>query len=622
VEIKVSVLARNNLAARYPDAARAPGSPATLVELLRRRALDHHEGVAYGYLDESGKEAERISYGELDREARRIAGGLQAHSATGDRALLLFPAGLAFLKALFGCLYAGVIAIPAPPPEASRLKRTLPRLRSIAGDAGVSIVISNPSISNLAAGSSDVPGLEGIRHLDIDVIPSEVSNSWQDPRVETDDLAYFQYTSGSTTTPKGVMISHGNVVHHCGYLQRVGEYTPESISLTWLPYFHDYGLIEGLLEPLFNGTPGYVMSPFAFLKRPFNWLHAISQLRATHTQAPNFAYEQCVRRIRPEQLALLDLSCLRSAGNGAEPINPRVLESFCRTFAPCGFRWEASCPAYGLAEATLMVSCCSPSLSPRIGRFRADALAERRVIEADGDDVALREVTSCGRIVCEFDVAIVHPETATRCAPDEVGEIWVSDPSVARGYWQRAQDTQATFRARLADTQEGPFLRTGDLGFIRYGELFVTSRIKDLIIVAGANHHPQDIEWTVEACHPDVRPGGVVAFSISVEGGERLGIAAEIERGSVRGPNDTANLIIAIKRAVALEHEVPVQAVLLLARASLPKTASGKVQRHECWRLLEPDSPNVLANWIAGQALSATPSSSGCPDTPRSGHRP
>jgi acyl-CoA synthetase (AMP-forming)/AMP-acid ligase II len=214
----------------------------------------------------------------------------------------------------------------------------------------------------------------------------------------------------------------------------VCEYAPDSISVTWLPYFHDYGLIEGLLEPIYNGTPGYAMSPFSFLKRPFNWLQAISLLRATHTQAPNFAYEQCVRRIKPDQLAQLDLACLRSAGNGAEPINPRVLEAFHRTFAPCGFRWKAFCPAYGLAETTLMVSCCSPSLLPRVGRFRAEALALKRVVlAADDEDAPVREVASCGRIVCEFDVVIVDPDTSTCCAGDQVGEIWVRDPSVAQG---------------------------------------------------------------------------------------------------------------------------------------------------------------------------------------------
>jgi len=585
-----------------------PGSCATLVELARRRADQLPEQLAYTFLDDGGREGERLSYGELDLHARAIAGWLQQVVRPGERALLLFPAGLDFLKAFLGCLYAGVIAIPVPPPEASRLKRTLPRLQAIAKDAEVSLMISNTSILTLmAASSSAIPELEAIKYLDIEKIPPGSADSWQEPRIASDDLAYLQYTSGSTTSPKGVMISHRNVVTHCRYLQNVCEYTPESISVTWLPYFHDYGLVEGLLEPLYNGTPCYVMSPFAFLKRPFNWLHAISRYRATHTQAPNFAYAQCIRRVSPEQRALLDLSSLRSAGNGAEPINPNVLEGFYSTFAPCGFRWEAFCPAYGLAEATLMVSCCSPSISPRIGSFQAEALAENRVVEVSGEHGGARKVTSCGRVVGRMKVVVVDPNTSTGCAPDTVGEIWLSDPSVARGYWRRDDETEQTFGAVLADSTEGPFLRTGDLGFIRDGELFITSRIKDLIIIAGANHYPQDIEWTVEKCHPDLRPGGVAAFSIQVDGEERLVIASEVERGSIRAPEDTRAIFDSIRKAVSQEHELPVSAVVIVSRGSLPKTASGKIQRHDCFRLLEAGRSDVLASWITDSMRHSQP---------------
>jgi acyl-CoA synthetase (AMP-forming)/AMP-acid ligase II len=585
-----------------------PGSCSTLVELARQRAQDRREQTAYTFLDDGGIEGERLSYGELDSCARTIAGFLQSVARPGDRALLLFPAGLDFLKGFFGCLYAGVIAIPAPPPEASRLKRTMPRLQAIIRDAEVSVVISSANILALvSAAASAIAELESMRYLDIGKVPAGSAACWQEPRIGDLDLAYLQYTSGSTTSPKGVMISHRNVVHHCGYLQSVCEYTPESITVTWLPYFHDYGLVEGLLEPLYNATPCYAMSPFAFLKRPFNWLRAISRIRATHTQAPNFAYEQCIRRVTPEQRALLDLSPLRSAGNGAEPINPNILESFYRTFAPCGFRWEAFCPAYGLAEATLMVSCCSPSASPRIGSFQAESLAENRVVELASDAEAARKVTSCGRIVGKMKVVTVDPNTLTRCAPDTVGEIWVSDQSVARGYWRLDDETEQTFRAVLADSDEGPYLRTGDLGFIRGGELYITSRIKDLVIIAGANHYPQDIEWTIERCHTDLRPGGVAAFSITVEGEERLAIASEVERGTSGQPDDTRAIFDSIRKAVAQEHELAVSAIVLLSRGSLPKTASGKIQRHDCWKLLETGRAEVRASWTIDSIRHAQP---------------
>ncbi len=575
-------------------------APRTLVELLRGLAEDRPDALAFAELDDAGQVRRQLTYAELDRLARRLAGRLRGSAELGARVLLLFPAGLDVLAAFFGCLYAGAVAIPAPPPEASRLKRTLPRLRAIAANAGASIAIVGPTIRRLLDGTRDIPGLDSVHFLFLADLDEGDEDAWFGSDAQPEDLAYLQYTSGSTNTPRGVMISHRNVIHHCEYLRRCGEYDPQSATVTWLPYFHDYGLIEGLLVPLSNGTPAYMMSPFAFLKRPSQWLEAITRLRATHTQAPNFAYEHCVRRIRPDQLDRIDLSSLRSAGNGAEPINPKVLEAFHRTFAPLGLKWKACCPAYGLAEATLMVSCSSPSIEPKIGRFQAEALAEGRVVEAPPNAENVREVTSCGPVVGRFDVAIVDPVTRVRRGPDEIGEIWLRDPSVALGYWRHHRATDETFRATIEGTGEGPYLRTGDLGFLRNGELYLTGRIKDLIIVAGANHAPQDIEWTVERCDPDIRPSGVAAFPISIDGEERLALAAEVERGALPTHADTARLLEAIRHAVAEEHEVSIHAAALLARGSLPKTASGKIRRHDCARLLDPHSPEVLASWVAG----------------------
>jgi acyl-CoA synthetase (AMP-forming)/AMP-acid ligase II len=333
-----------------------------------------------------------------------------------------------------------------------------------------------------------VPELEHLRLIEIADLPADAADDWRAPEIATDDVAYLQYTSGSTTSPKGVMLSHHNVLHHCSDLREACGYGPDSVSVTWLPYFHDYGLIEGLLVPLQNGTPCYVMSPFAFLKRPFAWLSAISRFGGTHTQGPNFAYDQCVRRVRPEQLEKLDLSSLVSAGNGAEPVNPAVVEAFYETFAPRGLKLEALCPAYGLAEATLMMSCRNHTLPPRFGNFAAEALADRRVVDAVPGDQA-RRITSCGRPLGRIEIAIVDPATCERLPEHAVGEIWIKDACVALGYWRRETDSEETFRARTT-AGDGPFLRTGDLGFLDDGELFVTSRIKDLIIVAGANHYP------------------------------------------------------------------------------------------------------------------------------------
>lgn len=576
----------------------------TLVDLLRERATRSRDSLAYVFLEDGRTEGARLTYGEFDAAAGRIAAALRAEHAPGERALLLFPAGLEFLTAFFGCLYAGLVAIPAPAPEASRRKRTMPRLQSIVSDADVTVVLSTGDTLELVREARrDVPELRDLRLVDTANLPDATDNRPL-PEAGPDDLAYLQYTSGSTTAPKGVMLSHRNVLHHCRDLRAACGYGPDSVSVTWLPYFHDYGLIEGLLVPLQNGTPAYVMSPFAFLKRPFAWLDAISRYRGTHTQGPNFAYDQCVRRIRPEQLERLDLSSLVSAGNGAEPVNPAVVEAFHEMFAPRGLKLEALCPAYGLAEATLMMSCRGPALPPRFGSFRPDALAERRVIDA-GADEPLRRITSCGPPLGQIEIAIVDPDTGERLPERMVGEVWIRDACVALGYWRRPAETEETFRARTADG-EGPFLRTGDLGFLQDGELFVTSRIKDLIIVAGANHYPQDIEWTVERSHPAIRPNHVAAGSTFERGEERLVVAAEVERGAISGPEDNEELLNAVRSAVTEAHEVQIHALVILRRGTLPKTASGKIQRHACDRLLRDEE--VLARWVAGQGWEYPPS--------------
>jgi acyl-CoA synthetase (AMP-forming)/AMP-acid ligase II len=304
------------------------------------------------------------------------------------------------------------------------------------------------------------------------------------------------------------MLDHANLMGHLAALQQAVGYDSNSVTVTWMPYFHDYGLVEGILEPLYNGTPCFLMSPTAFIKHPLRWLNAISRYRATHSQAPNFAYAYCLRRITSAERDTLDLSSWQAAGNAAEPINPEVMEQFCQMFVSCGFACHAFAPAYGLAEATLLVTTSQKLDAPVFCTIGAGALAQNRVVEtATGQRLA-----GSGRLLAETQVMIVHPETLTRCAPDEVGEIWVASVGVARGYWQHPDATQETFGADLADTGEGNFLRTGDLGFIKDGELFVTGRLKDLIIIRGENYYPQDIEWVVEKSHPASRSNCGAAF--------------------------------------------------------------------------------------------------------------
>ena len=498
---------------------------------------------------------------------------LQKNQAQGERALLLYPQGLEVIAAFCGCLYAGVIAIPVPPPESGRLKRTLPRLRSIVKDAQASLVLTTAGILELLENvRGEFPEFESMQWIDTAEIDLDLAEQWQDPKVDKDQLAYLQYTSGSTSTPKGVMLTHFNLMHHCGYLKKACGYDEDSVSITWMPYFHDYGLVEGMIVPLYNGTPCYVMSPFAFIKRPLQWLRNITKYKGTHSQAPNFAYDLCMRRIKPKQLEELNLSSWQAAGNAAEPINPKVMYEFVETFSSCGFKWEAFSPSYGLAENTLLATTTPRGQKPVLLPIKTSAIEQNKVVVADSAETdGVRIVPGCGQKVCDMKIAIVDPVTMTRCQDDEVGEVWLSDPSVAQGYWKRPDVTKATFCAYLQDTNEGratqaaeldsavaplPFLRTGDLGFLHEGELFITGRIKDLIIVRGTNHYPQDIEWSVQQLHSALRPDYGAAFSIFDRGEEKLVVVQEVER---RTENlDTEKLIADIRQEIAEQHEIQV----------------------------------------------------------------
>ncbi len=572
-------------------------TPTTLIELLRLRAEQTPNGQAYTFLIDGKRETPPLTYGELDQQAKAIATLLQKYQAKGERALLLYPQGLEVIAAFCGCLYAGVIAIPVPPPESGRLKRTLPRLRAIVQDANATFALTTDAILDLVEGvKGEFPEFDQMKWIDTATVDLSLAEKWQDPQVDKDELAYLQYTSGSTSTPKGVMLSHFNLMHHARYLQRACGYDEHSITHTWMPYFHDYGLVEGMTVPLYNGTPCYLMSPFSFIKRPIQWLKNITKYKVTHSQAPNFAYDLCLRRLRSKDLAQLDLSSWQAAGNAAEPINPKVMMNFVETFSPCGFRWETFAPAYGLAEYTLLVSSKPKGTHPVFACLDTSALEQDKIVEADPQqEKGTRIMASCGQLVCETKVAIVNPDTLTRCAEDEVGEIWVSDPSMAQGYWQRKEATEETFQAYIKDTQEGPFLRTGDLGFLKEGELYITGRMKDLIIIRGTNHYPQDIEWTVQHLNPVFRSDYGAAFSVEVEGEEQLVIVQELERRS--GELEFDQLLGDIRQEIAEEHEIQTYAIVLAKSGTVLKTASGKIQRRACRQNFLNGTINIAAVW-------------------------
>ncbi|HID78872.1 MAG TPA: aminotransferase class I/II-fold pyridoxal phosphate-dependent enzyme [Planctomycetaceae bacterium] len=573
--------------------------PPTLVDMLRHRVACQPDNIAFTFLTDGEQQQENLTYRQLDRQARAIGAWLELSGLSGQRALLCYPPSLEFIAAFFGCLYANVVAVPLYPPRRNQL---LSRIETIARCAEATVALTTePVLHRIQAIMEPSSVLSDMTWLATSHVPEGVEKLWEPPEVDGETLAFLQYTSGSTGKPKGVMLTHRNLIHNSALIAHVFEHTRSGLGVFWLPSYHDMGLIGGILQPLYVGRPNVMMSPMAFLQKPVRWLAAITRFRGTTSGGPNFAYDLCVRRITPEQRRKLDLSSWRVAFNGAEPIRPETLERFIEVFQPCGFRPEAFYPCYGLAEATLIVSGGYVKEPAKIMSFDKEALAQGRVAEVSGPDDRVRRLVGCGQTMPDQQIVIADPETLTRCPEGQVGEIWVSGPSVAQGYWNQPGVTEATFRAHLKDSGEGPFLRTGDLGFLRNGELFVTGRIKDVIIVRGVNHYPQDIEATVEASHPRLRPGCGAAFTVEANGEEKLVFVQELER---RSHGDPTPVFQAIVRAVQAEHDLVPDTIVLIRANSIPKTSSGKIQRYACRQAFLDGSLRVMAVWEGGRTRS------------------
>lgn len=547
-----------------------------VASILERCVATAPDRTAYTFLGQGPDDTRALSYGELYRLAGAHARVLHERIRRGDRVLLLQDNSLDFMVGFMACLFAGAIPVPVPPPDASRLKRTLPRMRAVVADCDAAAVIASLQIRDQTqeafASASDLRDLPWI------VIGEADGGPLLEPQdAAPGDLALLQYTSGSTSSPKGVMVTHANILDNLARLQSSFRYSAESTSVTWMPYFHDYGLIDGLLHPLFSQSGCYVLSPIGFIKRPWSWLDAVSRYRATHIHGPNFAYQllldRAVDRLAPDT----DLSSLVVAASAAEPIRRDTAERFIATFARFGFKATAFAPAYGLAEATLVVSAKQNGTAYRTAFLAPDALERRQCVDVAPDHPQVRAVISCGVPAGDYPLAIVDPDTRQELPENAVGEVWMANASVAAGYWKRPEDTAETFGAYTTAGQ-GPMLRTGDLGFLRGGEIYLTGRLKDLLIINGSNHYPQDIEVTVEAASPDIRETFVAAFPVERDGVERLVVAAELSRRAA----DTATVVTAIRAAVSREHGLACDAIVLLPKGSILKTSSGKVQRRAC----------------------------------------
>ncbi|MBM5461157.1 non-ribosomal peptide synthetase [Pseudomonas sp. P66] len=570
--------------------------PVTLVQALAQRAAQTPQRVALRFLADDPQQEAVLDYRELDLRARTIAAALQARTDFGDRAVLLFPSGPDYVAAFFGCLYAGVIAVPAYPPESSR-RHHQERLLSIIDDAQPRLLLTSSALQDSLQALEVLSEAAAPQLLATDRLPANLADAWQVPALQANDIAFLQYTSGSTALPKGVQVSHGNLVAN-EVLIRQGfgiDLNPDDVIVSWLPLYHDMGLIGGLLQPIFSGVPCVLMAPAYFLARPQRWLQAISDHGGTISGGPDFAYRLCSERVSGAALANLDLSRWRVAYSGSEPIRQDSLQAFADRFSSCGFNAQSFFASYGLAEATLFVS--GSSRGQGIGAVSLDAAALARNCAEPGNDTMQM---SCGRSQPEHDVQIVDPQQLTVLDDNRVGEIWARGPSIASGYWRNPQATARTFVEHGGHT----WLRTGDLGFLRGGELFVTGRLKDLLIVRGHNLYPQDLEKTLEREVQVLRKGRVAVFAVDNLGEEGIGVAVEVSR-NVQKTTTAQGLINTLRQVVADACQQAPAVVLLLNPGALPKTSSGKLQRSACRMRMDDGSLDCYARFPETQPAPA-----------------
>ncbi|MEL6495141.1 MAG: fatty acyl-AMP ligase [Cyanobacteria bacterium J06623_7] len=572
----------------------------TIVDVLRDRSLSQPHQTAYTFLAEAEQESGSCTYQELELQARAIAVELRMKVKPGDRALLVYPytAGLEFIAAFMGCLYAGVVAVTDYPRQHIK---SLSQYQDRIVDCQAGIALTTHEFAERVKGQlishpTMALKLKALPWIASDQVDLSLAERWEPPQIDGNSLAFLQYTSGSTGQPKGVMVTHGNVLHNSQVIYQSFCHHEQSRILMWLPMFHDMGLIGGVMQPLFAGLPAILMSPIALAQKPLLWLQAMSKYKITTSGGPNFAYDLLCQKVTEEQRAGLDLSHWQVAFTGAEPVRAETLEKFTELYRPCGFNPDAFYPCYGMAEATLFITGIDPGKYPTVTYLDKKALTEDKVVAVTSEHPDSKAVVSCGHTWLGDEIIIVDPETKILREADRVGEIWVAGAGIGKGYYQRKEQTENTFQATLADNPNKAYLRTGDLGFMRDGELYITGRSKDMMILWGRNHYPQHIEETVESCHPALRPNHGAAFSVEVGGEEQLVVAHEINRTDLRQLN-AEEVIGAIRLNVGEQNMANVFAVALLKTGSMPKTSSGKIQRRACRSMFLDGSLNTVAQW-------------------------
>jgi acyl-CoA synthetase (AMP-forming)/AMP-acid ligase II len=570
----------------------------TLLDLLRHSAAERPHERAYTFLRDGDDESENLSYAQLEERVRSVATLLQDRGCEGQRVVLLFAPGLEFVAAFFGCLFARAVAVPVYPPDPGRLEFSIERVRSVVADSDPALLLYGPELEPLRESIvRSCPELGKRPWVCIDQAGAFEAGAWKDPGVRPGELAFVQYTSGSTSDPKGVMLSHAALVSNQRVIHDRVRLGPDSVLLSWLPLYHDMGLIGIVMHSLYLGASCYLMSPFDFLRRPARWLHAITRHGATLSGGPNFCYELCVRRIPDEAKEGLDLSSWEVAFNGSEPVRMETLRRFAEAFEPWGFRKEALYPCYGLAESSLMVTGSRKGEGAHALTLDASALARNRIVRAGPGAGRTCEVVCCGDPSDGHSLRIVDPETGRRCDDDEVGEVWASGPSIGEGYWGRPEQSRDVFRATVSDSPDQVFLRTGDLGFLHRGRLYITGRIKEVINLRGRNLYPQDVEAAAQEADRALRAGCGIAFAVSAAGEDWVVLVQEVDPTKTEDPSA---LLARIREQVMVRQQVQLAAVCLVPPRTVPKTSSGKLKRAACRETFLAGGLEEISAWRRG----------------------
>ena len=586
-------------------------SPTSFIDILEYWTEKTPNKVAYIFLADGEDTEEKITFKELRERVILFASNLNRQIGKNNRILILNPAGLDFIISFLGCLYAEIIPVPLYPPD----KHSLNRMISVSSDCSATIALANSQIiekfdsyklaysDSLQVRSKEynefLKVTADLTLLDTRVLQINDNVDLKLVRPERDQIAFLQYTSGSTSKPKGVMVSHYNLVHNSMLIHKYFGHDTNHCKVSWLPPFHDMGLIGEVLQSLYSGMTLVFMAPNSFLKKPFRWLRAISKyshLGLITSGSPNFGYDFCVETVSDEQISQINLKNWKIAYNGAEPVRIATLENFAKKFKECGFKRSSLYPVYGLAENTLVVSVPKHLETPIIGTFDATLIKEKQIVKESDSVQNSVSLPSCGVIYNDQKVTIVDPESMQKYPDGHIGEIWIKGESVAKGYWNNSDETKRTFEAYLPDSGEGPFMRTGDLGFILNNNLYITGRLKDLIIICGHNHYPQDIEITVESVHEAIRPSGGAAFAIDDNfGNEKLVVVYELKRKFYKTLNFT-ELKGKIRDAVFKKHGINVSDIVFIEQSSFPKTSSGKHQRQLCKKQYIDSSLEIIKN--------------------------